>query len=115
MTEGTIRDPGLYLRMCAPRPVADASASAHAFIEELATLREKHGIADVVYALRVATDTAEGSIILSGARGDQEIAVQLSQMAAQSHADQYAARVARVLGVDMSVPAPAAKKKRGTK
>lgn len=91
-------DPNTYARCSTPRPVAVANQAALDFIADTQALREKHGIADVVWALRVVTDAPElESLCMCGFRGSQSVAVTLSQMTAEKTRADYEALAQAVL------------------
>jgi hypothetical protein len=63
----------LYRKLNVPIPDNDAKVAAQAFFEEVATAREKHGIADIVVICRVTIanpDNTEYISIASGSCGN---------------------------------------------
>jgi hypothetical protein len=56
------KDPEKYRRLSAPRSADETNKALEAFFEEMGTVREKHGIPNVVLVASVMVQYADGNV-----------------------------------------------------
>jgi hypothetical protein len=91
-----LQDKEAYLRNSVPRTNEEVGASIDAFIADVRSLREKHGIADV--ALVVSAHTFDGPIVMSAHVGDAMRYLSMLRAACSTETDRMLHGMADVVG-----------------